>query len=54
MNILTWPLVIVLLALSPEFRCSSDRRESDGERYTSVCAGLFQRAETWTCVEVGR
>ncbi len=54
MNTLTWPLVVALLSLSPEFRCTHDRRESDGERYMSACGGLYQIPESWTCVEVAR
>jgi hypothetical protein len=45
---------LVLLWPSPDFRLRYDRRECDGERYVSICAGLFQRPETWTCVEVKR
>jgi hypothetical protein len=43
---LLWPL--------PSFRVRVDRRESEGERYVSACVGVFQRAETWACVEVAR
>jgi hypothetical protein len=45
-------LHLATLCLSPEFRFTHDRREADGERYTSVCAGLYQRPTTWECLEI--
>lgn len=51
---ISFVVTLVLLSLSPEFRLRHDRRECDGERYVSICAGLYQRPETWTCIEVER
>ncbi len=51
-------LVLVLLALlnalTPwhDWHVCVDKRWADGERYWSVCAWRFQRAETMACVEV--
>jgi hypothetical protein len=47
-------LHLATLCLSPEFRFTHDRREADGERYTEICGGLYQRPTTWECVEVRR
>lgn len=51
---LAFLVTILLLSLHPDFRLSVDRRERDGERYGVVCGGLYQRPETWTCLEVPR
>lgn len=53
-DILHFLLSVLLLSASPQVRYSKDRREFDGERYTEYCVGLFQRAETWACIEVPR
>jgi hypothetical protein len=52
--VIEFVVTFVLLSLSPEFRFAHDRRECDGERYVELCAGLYQRPETWACVEVAR
>lgn len=54
MTVLVWLITIALLAVSPSFRCTSDRRQFDEERYTELCGGLYQRPETWACIETGR
>jgi hypothetical protein len=54
MTALTWLITIALLALSPQFVFRHDRRNIDGERYVELCGGLYQRPETWVCVEIGR
>lgn len=52
MTALTWLITIALLALSPQFRFAVDKRESDGERYVSVCGWLYQRPWTLACVDI--
>lgn len=54
MTAIGWLFALLLLALSPEYRCRIDRRNYDGERVTVWCGGLFQKTETWVCVEVAR
>lgn len=54
MTAITWLITVALLALSPQFRFTHDRRSFDGERYVSMCGGIFQRPETWACIEVKR
>lgn len=44
----------VLLAMQPRVCFTHDARNFDGYRYTEYCVGLFQRPETWVCVEVPR
>lgn len=45
-------LHVVLMALSPQSRFSRDVCNYDGDRFVSLCAGLYQIPETWTCLEV--
>jgi hypothetical protein len=52
--VIAFILHLATLCLSPEFRFTHDRRSSDGERYTEICGGLYQRPTTWECVEVRR
>lgn len=47
-------LTALLLCPLPDFRTTADRRTFDDERYTEFCVGLYQRPETWACVEVPR
>jgi hypothetical protein len=54
MTTLAWLATMAMLCLSPHFVCTSDKRHIDGERYTTTCGGLYQRPETWSCVEVAR
>lgn len=44
--------ILLILALSPDFRVRVDRRSDDHGRYSVVCAGIFERAETWSCFEL--
>lgn len=44
----------LLLSFSPDVRYSKDKRNYDGYHYTEYCVGLYQRPETWVCVEVRR
>jgi len=53
-SLVVWLITGGLLALNPEFRCSRDRRSFDGERYVELCGGLYQKPETWACLEVAR
>jgi hypothetical protein len=53
-NILVWLLSVVVLSAYPDVHYTRDRRNFDGERYTSLCAGRFQRTQTWACLEVPR
>ena len=52
MTFLTWLVTLVLLAPSPEFRFTHDRCNYDGDRFYQLCGGLYQRPETWACIEV--
>jgi hypothetical protein len=51
MTTLIWLVTIALLALSPQFRIVADKRESDGERYVTVCAYVRLRPATMACLE---
>ena len=54
MKLAIFLITIALLALSPQFRIVADKRESDGERYVSVCGWLYQKPWTMSCLEAGR
>jgi hypothetical protein len=45
-------LSFVLLALQPRFVFRTDRREFDGDRYLSVCGGLYQQTASFVCADV--
>lgn len=53
-NAITWLVTVGLLSLHPDCCFTRDRRNMDGHRYVELCAGLYQRPETWACVEVPR
>jgi hypothetical protein len=52
--VISFLVTLAMLWPSPDFRFRYDRRAFDGERYVEFCAGLYQRPETWACVEVQR
>lgn len=52
--VIPWLIAVGLLSLFPDFRCSHDKRQFDGERYTEICGGRYQQPETWACIEVPR
>lgn len=54
LSALPWLLVLALLSFLPDFNCSIDPRNFEGERYTSICGARYQRPETMVCVEVSR
>lgn len=45
-------LHVVLLSFSPQVRYSRDVCNYDGDQFVSLCVGLFQVPESWSCVEV--
>lgn len=52
MQLIVWLITVGVLALQPDFCFTVDRRNFDGEKYTELCGGLYQKTRTWTCIEV--
>lgn len=52
MIVLEFILHVILTATSPQARFTRDLCNYDGDRFVSLCAGLFQIPESWTCIEV--
>lgn len=52
MTVISWLVSVVLVSLSPQVRYRRDVCNYDGDRFVSLCAGLYQIPESWSCIEV--